>query len=342
VRPDSYRDADAVPLSEPESSATATAAPPTPVERPSFTPPEAETLPLEAIAVKEAEPRDATQPFEVATATMTSIWEGGGTHDARSGWKPDQPLSDVDSARPGFDPSAPMGAAPQGYSTTQVVLAKTSQTVSAAPGTPVTPSGQPSGPPSGYPSGRTLVAGGVPAQFPTGNVPVTGHQPGQPQQGYPQQGYPPGYPPSGNTTPGPFPAPGTPGWFGPQQPTPGPNNQVTLRNVWDAATPSVLITLFLGALIEPFSFLMLLLSSTLSSRIKYRRSQIRIAYICGFAVTAILWGGYLSISHVVGIGGYGFFETLNAAALWPCRILVWVVMFLVYRALAARERPDSN
>lgn len=98
--------------------------------------------------------------------------------------------------------------------------------------------------------------------FPTGGPPAPHHVPGPP----------PAWPPA-QVNPDGFPQPGPPPW---QQPVPAPHHfePVTLGAIARNVTPGVLVCLGVGAVVNPFSVVMLVVASVLAARVRYRRRLI--------------------------------------------------------------------
>lgn len=263
-----------VPVTPPNPAAGA------PVVQPDWRPPEAATVPLEALVPAAAlAPRDPRTEFSTVSSVVTSgAW--GSAHSASGtaghpGWTPDQPLGT----------SAPVTSAP-----------------TSAPDFP---------PPTGAPQQLN---------FPPPSGPALDFPP--PQQSTPS-----------------FPQPGTPDWFAPPRPAPWrpPNQTVSVAQMWNAATPGVIIPLLVGALVGPLSLVMLVVSSVLSTRVRYRRDQVRRSYVWAGAVIALT--GALSL-----LGSDFDLETAwGAVSGWAqlaCWVLPVVVLLQVGAGIRANEPPQ--
>jgi hypothetical protein len=184
------------------------------------------------------------------------------------------------------------------------------------------------------------------ARQPSSAAPSDVRQPTQPftAPGPPLTGYLPVQPtvqPNAQVNPAPFPAANTPQWFAPppQSRVPAAPPPVTIGQIWQAATPGVMISLILGALILMLSALMLPLSFALSARIAYRRSAIRRTY--GVSL------GILGLVGVVSLFSNDFssdalFADLSTWAQAFCIVLPLVIGLIVGSALRAGERPDRT
>lgn len=146
--------------------------------------------------------------------------------------------------------------------------------------------------------------------------------------------------PQAQVNPSPFPAPGTPQWFGPPPPwarVPDAPPPVTLGQMILATTPGVLIPLAVGAVFSWLSLIMLAASFALSGRIAYRRETVRQLYT----------GAALLLAFAAGTSMFD--ETTTPDLLWEavsgwaqlvCWVLPVVLVLVVGSALRAGERPD--
>ncbi|MDR1851325.1 MAG: hypothetical protein LBR21_01535 [Propionibacteriaceae bacterium] len=252
--------------------------PPAPENPPKWYEPVKDAKPLSEYVPESAPERDGHQPFELATALLTT-----------SGWEAEK-LDEV-------DPKLPLGPAPRAYSATQV-LAQNAPGQAAPVAPPVFEATEQSGvyPPSREPA------------FPV---------------------YPPGV----------FPQPGTPAWFSTQQVPYRPPEPLTLQRVLAAATAGVLIPLALGSMVVQFSTLMFVLAFVLSSRIRYRTRAIRITFGTGAAfVVMALFYSYFADGPDIDWQ----IQAMNNIAIWVCRIVIWVVIGICWRALYLHERPSKR
>lgn len=197
------------------------------------------------------------------------------------------------------------------------------QAVAATPAAPPLPP---------FPPAAALGPAPVTPQWPT-SAPVPGPAPWPaPPLPVPSPSYPPPFPPSS-----PFPAPGTPQWFGPgpypQQPPPRP---VDARRVLEAATPGLLIVLAIGAVVFVLSPVMLAIAYTLSSRVTAARAAVHRAL--GVGLLAVGFFALVGLTRApVGFGDWWSF--VGIWALLACWTELVVVSALVYRGLRRDAAP---
>lgn len=135
-----------------------------------------------------------------------------------------------------------------------------------------------------------------------------------------------------------FPQPGTPDWFAPPPQTrwQAPDPSVSVAQLWNAATPGVILTLLVGALINPLSAPMLVLAGVLASRVKYRVDQVRRSF---------LWaGGLIATIGVIALLNADFelstaWQVVSGWSQVACWILAIVVPLQVGAGIRAREQP---
>lgn len=150
---------------------------------------------------------------------------------------------------------------------------------------------------------------------------------------------PPTLQPGAQINPPAFPAPGTPGWFGPpppwaRVPDAGP---VTVAQMIRETTPGVLIPLLVGAVFAGLSVIMLATSFALSARIAYRRQAVRLAYGGAAGVLSLVAATSLLDETV---GPYLMWDSVSAWAQFLCWVLPVVLVLIVGAALRAGDRPD--
>jgi hypothetical protein len=193
-----------------------------------------------------------------------------------------------------------------------------------APVAPALPAAPTFGPPAPF------GAAPVPQPWPALATPAPAPWPTAPHLATPPAGAPL-YPSN------PFPAPGTPQWFGPgaygEQPEPDP---VGPRQVLDAATPGLLLVLGVGALVFVLSPLMLVIAFALASRVTAAQASVRRAL--GIALAVVGFFGLVGLTRApVGFGDWWAFVGLWG--LLTCWILLVTVSALVYRGLKRRPVP---
>ncbi|MFT3860508.1 hypothetical protein [Micropruina sp.] len=242
-----------------------------PVTRPVWQPPQAATVPLDALVPRSGlDPRSPTAPFTTTSSLATAGTAWGSAHSATGtlahpGWTPDQPLATT---------------APVNSSAT-----RPDQTSWPAPTEAAPP--------------RAL-------DFP-----------------------PPTQPPV-------FPQRGTPDWFAP--PVQGqrrpPDQTVTVAQMWQAATPGLIIVLIVGALLSPLSVVMLGVAALLAGRVRYRLTQVRRVFAWSFVLLAVV--GALSL----------FNNDLDLEAAWSvlsgwAQLLCWAVPLIVLLQVGAGIRANE-
>jgi hypothetical protein len=176
--------------------------------------------------------------------------------------------------------------------------------------------------------GPALPFGAAPAPqpWPAGaSAPTPAPWPSSPQPSAPQPPAP--LYPAAN----PFPAPGTPQWFGPgsygEQAGPDP---VGPRQVLDATTPGLLLVLAIGAVIFVLSPLMLAIAFALSSRV--RAAEVEVRRALGIALVVVGFFGVVGLARApVGFGDWWSFVGLWG--LLTCWVMLITVSALVYRGL---------
>ena len=128
-----------------------------------------------------------------------------------------------------------------------------------------------------------------------------------------------GPPPTANG----FPAPGTAAWFTPPPlPQPGSNAPVTAKQVLDAVTPGVYITLAIGGLVYLISPIMLAVAFALSSRMEVGAQHARRAFITALSVV-----GFFAVLGVLNAPA-SFGDWWSSVGLWSM-IICWLVLLAV-------------
>lgn len=138
----------------------------------------------------------------------------------------------------------------------------------------------------------------------------------------------------------PYPAPGTPAWFGPTAPAPrqpvAPPGRVPASLVMEAVTPGVLFPLLIGGFIFYVAPVMLVIAGLFSRRVSVRSRYVRTT----FAIT----GGFVALVALVSLFGEGLtFETwwrnLATASVLMCWASLLAVVVIVQTGLTRGERP---
>jgi hypothetical protein len=292
---------DEPPLAAPAPAAPPPAAATAPAAIPAFAGPADPGRPLAEYLPPAAEQRDGAEPFKLLTAALTPAAAEAASHD----------------------PRAPFTLTARIPTTARHTLPPPPTAVGPSPAMPAyTGYSDPpldASAPRAYSSTQVVLPPGRDSLAP---APAAQPLPQSPNTWQPVGPQPSGYPP-----------PAAAGTAGTAKP-----GAVTFRKVWEAATPGVLITLAVGALLGNFAILMFALAFVLSSRIRYRRRQLQICFLTGMGLIAMAGlSGWLAVADIDYVFQYG-----SEMALWICRIVFWVVPFLVWRALANRERPEGR
>ncbi len=149
---------------------------------------------------------------------------------------------------------------------------------------------------------------------------------------------PPAWPPA-QVNPGGFPPPGPPPWE-PPPPAP-PFEPVTVGSIVRSATPGVLISLAVAALVHPLSLLLVVVASVLAVRVRYRRRLV------GRLFSGAILGSF-ALGMLEQVGLYGTFDVLG----WYDRSTGWAqlaalalfvaVPLVVGDALRRGEAPEEG
>jgi hypothetical protein len=174
--------------------------------------------------------------------------------------------------------------------------------------------------------------GGAPTGSPAGFGALTA-RPGPPSAPLPVPGAQP-LPPDNR-----FPAPGTPGWFGPgpheMQPSPPP--QVTAKAVWDAATPGMCICLAVGGLVYVVAPILFAVAFGLSRSVQVAREQVRRAFAVGTALLGLI-GVIAALANDEGFAQW--WAVVGGWSVVACWGMLLTTLVLVHRGLRAGERPS--
>ncbi|HEU5484076.1 MAG TPA: hypothetical protein VFU98_04145 [Microlunatus sp.] len=310
-RPDAFAEPD-VATSGLQSPPPPPILPPAPAERPVFDDPTQPVPPLHTLVPAPPAGRDPEQPFDVVASLMTSessAWASAHWTGRQSGSPAGAPTEAPAAATPAM-PYANGGGFPTYPHPTGSTGNGSSASPTQSPGNgrrselPTTTSFPP---PTGFPGSP------APPNYPPPNQPFP----------------PPGYPPPG---PGQFPAPGTPQWFTPggYPPPPPPPAKPNARAVLAAATPGVLVTLAVGALIWVLAPVTVIVGFLLTSRMTHGRKPTRTAFAAVLAFLGLV--GLLSLVTADGL----FADWWDSVAGWACFgswVLLVVTVVAVYRAL---------
>lgn len=323
-RPDVFVAPDAADLAGPERDAAPDASVPADRGAPEYAVPSA-AVPLEELAAPVTDVRDPQKPFDVASTPMT-------------GWSPTSAVPTnplVAVGRP--ETSAPPVSQPP-------PLPQTHPLDQAPPRPQMGPDGFPVvAPQAGWgavhgPAGPRPHEQWAPGQpFPAAQAPPTSNVPGPPPVWPPPQPNPPGFGQQQAPWPGQQPYPGQQPW----QPG-GPGlRPVSIGAMARGATPGVLICLALGALVQPLAVALLVVSSVLASRIRYRTTTI--ARLFTITIGVVLALGLITM--VTGRGTFDPFAWYEASAGWAGLanlILVVAVPLIVGEALRRGEAPQDR
>ncbi|MFT3970895.1 MAG: hypothetical protein QM695_11630 [Micropruina sp.] len=163
---------------------------------------------------------------------------------------------------------------------------------------------------------------------------ATGAMPAVPV-GVPQQNL--NFPPPTQAPPS-FPQPGTPDWFAPPPQTrwQPPSPTVTIAQLWHGATPGVILTLLVGALINPLAPAMLAVAGFLAGRVKYRVEHVRRCFV--WAVGLVVAIGVVSLVNADFQLGAAW-EVVSGWSQVACWVLAIAVPLLVGAGIRANEPP---
>jgi hypothetical protein len=136
-----------------------------------------------------------------------------------------------------------------------------------------------------------------------------------------------------------FPAPGTPGWFGP--PTASEATKVhvplTFGTVVEGLSWGMVITLLLGGIISYLSPVLLVIAFFLGGQVRYRRRLVRIGIIVAMAIVAIAGAGAM-----VGTSDSTLaWESMDTASVWCCWLVIAFGLGISVFAIRRGERPES-
>jgi hypothetical protein len=153
----------------------------------------------------------------------------------------------------------------------------------------------------------------------------------------PDQAVAPNYPPP-DAVQG-FPAPGTPGWFGP--PTAYEATKVhvplTFSTVAEGLSWGVIITLILGGIIAYLSPVLLVIAFFLGGQVRYRRRLVRIGIIVAMAIVAIAGAGAMVGTSDATLA----WESMDTASVWCCWLLIAVGIGISAYSIRRGDLPES-
>ncbi len=146
----------------------------------------------------------------------------------------------------------------------------------------------------------------------------------------------PGYPPA---LPGPYPAPGTPQWFGPspygEQAAP---TRVDSRRVFEAATPALLIVLVIGSVVQVLSPLVVVAAFVLHRRVQVGQQQVR--RVLTLAVAAVGFFAFVGLPRLpLDFGAWWSF--VSGWALLVCWASLASTLLVVRAALKRSLAPPA-
>jgi hypothetical protein len=132
--------------------------------------------------------------------------------------------------------------------------------------------------------------------------------------------------------PAPFPAPGTPAWFGPAQHQQQPRQEtpVAAKAVLDAATPGLCMCLIIGGLVYVLAPIMLCISVGLAGRVKVAAEEVRRAHVFALVVLAVL--GVLG-ALIVGTDFTAWWRFVGQWGLLICWVLLVSTLVTIHRRL---------
>ncbi|SER22584.1 hypothetical protein [Microlunatus flavus] len=275
-----------------------------PAVRPRFDQPSAPVAPLADLVPQPPDERDPSQPFDVVTATLTS----------ESLWT---------SAPGAWGSSAPEAAAP-----TATTL-PTAPTVT--PGHPSTAPTALAAPPTAAPNPAAAAPWPVlepppgPAGFPPADPQAT--QPGAFPHAAPR---------------GPYPEPGTPGWFAPPPTSYGEQPQggrTSARAVFEAATPGLCICLAIGGVILPLAPVMLVVAVFLATRVAVAQAAVRMLF--RIAAGAVAFFAVIGVARaaIAGDSWWGFVSGWSVAICW---LSLGVLLLIVWQTLRRSGPPSAG
>ncbi len=275
----------------------------------------------------------ATAPLEVPPAVPNPA---AGPPPAHPAWHPPQaagvPL-DALVPRAGLEPGDPRAAF---TTTSSVATAGAWGSAHSTTGTLEQPGWTPTQPLTTSAVGSSATAGAL-GNPPTGTVVASGPASWPAPTGEPAVAPPRGlsFPPpqqAGST----FPQPGSPDWFAP--PVQGqwrpPDQTVTVAQMWQAATPGLLIPMIVGALLNPLSLVMLSVAALLASRVRYRLVQVRRVFTWAFAFLAVV--GTLTLFN----SDFDLDSTWSVLSGWA-QLLCWAVPIIVLLQVGAGIRANE-
>ncbi len=140
--------------------------------------------------------------------------------------------------------------------------------------------------------------------------------------------------------PGPFPAAGSPQWFGPGPPAPGPGQMPAdnkTRAVVEAATPVLLTVLVVSGLVYLLSPFLFCLAFSLSAKVRVAKVAIRRVFLA-----LACFGGLMALLGLAAQLGSAW-EWYRFVGIWAL-ILSWVALILtlviIHRAQQGPTRPQ--
>lgn len=174
-----------------------------------------------------------------------------------------------------------------------------------------------------------------------------------PQQWAPQQPFqPPSAPPMSVPAPAPawppphvnpsaFPPAQAPVWGPPPHPAgPAPLRPVTFGQMFEAATPALMITLFVGGIVTPLALPLFLVANVLAMRVRHRTARVRLAFRIGLAASVVAGSASAWFSQR-SIDLFGLWDHVTGWAQLACWAVAAAALLVQGDALRRGEPPEN-